>query len=85
MTCKKITPWSIYKTAYENKSTIVKVRQLTDFVREERSDSQRVERLVEFILRKPRPLQRSTLRTVRDFFSEINLVSSSLFKKTSVC
>lgn len=85
MTCKKITPWSIYKTAYENKSTIVKVRQLTDFVREERSDSQRVERLVEFILRKPRPLQQSTLRTVRDFFSEINLVSSSLFKKTSVC
>jgi len=50
---------------------------MTDFVRGERSDSHKVVMLGELILRKPRLLHRSTLRTVRDLFSETNLVSSS--------
>jgi hypothetical protein len=56
---------------------------MTDFEREERSDSQSVERLEELILRKLRLLQPSNLRTERDRFSETNLVSSSLWKNRS--
>jgi hypothetical protein len=53
---------------------------MTDFEREQRSDSQRIDRLEEFRLRKPRLQQPPILRTERECFSETNRLSSSLLR-----
>lgn len=72
---------NLYKITSKNcTENNCRVPQLTALLREQRPDSQRVERLEELIFRKPRLLQPSNLRTESDRFSETNLDSSSLHR-----